>query len=79
MARTMPKKLDIDEKRILVLKKNEIKLFENKSMKVAMSTYPRWASFRMYLDEIDEAVVQFVAKDQDVKLQLSIGGACTLT
>ena len=70
----MPKKFDIGDKRYLVLKKNEIKLFEDKSIKVATFTYPRWASFRLYFDDIDEAVIQLVAKDQDVKLKLSIGG-----
>lgn len=74
MAFTLPKKFVIGDKRYLVLKKNEIKIFEDKTTKVATFTYSRWAWFISFFTEIDEAVAKLVAGEQDVKLQLSIGG-----
>jgi hypothetical protein len=74
MAFTLPKKFVVGEKRYLVLKKNEIKLFEDKTTKVATFTYSRWAWFISFFTEIDEAVAKLVVGERDVKLQLSIGG-----
>ena len=61
MALTLPKKFVIGEKRYLVLKKNEIKMFEDKTMKVATFSYSRWAWFISFFTEIDEAVAKLVA------------------
>lgn len=70
----MPKKYDIGEKRFLVVKKDELKLFEDGSNKWATFTLPRWAWFVGYFDEIDQNVAKVMAREQDVKLQLHIGG-----
>lgn len=70
----MPKKYVIGKKRYLVLKKDEINIFEHGTTKIAMFTYPRWAWFMSYFDEIDVAVSKLMAAQEDVKLQQHIGG-----
>ncbi len=69
-----PKKYIIGENRYLVVKKNEIKMFENGSSKVALFTFPRWAYFTENFAEIDDAVAKLVMAKDDIKLQLHVGG-----
>jgi hypothetical protein len=70
----MSKKFDLSEKRFVVVKKDEVRLFEDGSNKWATFTYPRWAHFVEQFAEIDESVTKLTAGQQDVKLQLHIGG-----
>ena len=65
------KKFQLSEKRYIVIKESEIRLFENGTAKVATFSYPRWALFTQYFSDIDDAVAKLAA---DVKLQLHIGG-----
>jgi hypothetical protein len=71
----MPKKFQISEKRYLVVKKDEIKLFEDGTLKAATFIYSRWAQFVEYFEEIDNAVAKLMKGEADVKLKLHIGGA----
>ena len=66
-------KFQLSEKRYIVIKESEIRLFENGTSKVATFSYPRWALFTEYFGEIDDAVNQL--GKNDIKLQLHIGGA----
>jgi hypothetical protein len=70
----MSKKFELSEKRFVVIKKDEVRLFEDGSSKWATFTYPRWAHFVEQFVEIDESVAKLTAGQQDVKLQLHIGG-----
>jgi hypothetical protein len=70
----MAKKYEIGDRRYVVVKKDEIRLFEDGSNKCATFTYPRWTHFVGQCDEIDQCVAKVVAKDDNVKLQLHIGG-----
>ena len=70
----MSKKYEIGDRRYVVVKKDEIRLFEDGSSKSATFTYPRWVHFVEQFDEIDQCVAKVAAKDDDVKLQLHIGG-----
>ena len=69
------KKYLISEKRFVVVKKDEIAMFEDATAKKATFSYPRWAQFVENLEEIDNAVLKLVKGEEDVKLQLHIGGA----
>ena len=68
------KKFEISEKRYLVLKKDEIKLFEDGTTKSATFVFSRWAQFVEYFDEIDNSLGKLIKGETDVKLQLHIGG-----
>jgi hypothetical protein len=57
-----------------VVKKDEIRLFEDGSNKWATFNYSRWAHFVEKFAEIDECVAKLTAGQQDVKLQLHVGG-----
>jgi hypothetical protein len=70
----MSKKFDLSEKRFVVIKKDEVRVFEDGSNKWATFTYPRWAHFVEQFVEIDESVTKLTAGQQDVKLQLHVGG-----
>jgi hypothetical protein len=70
----MSKKLELSEKRFVVIKKDEVRLFEDGSSKWATFTYPRLAHFVEKFVEIDESVTKQSAGQQDVKLQLNVGG-----
>jgi hypothetical protein len=70
----MSKKFDLSEKRFVVVKKDEVRLFEDGSNKWATFIYPRWAHFVEQFAEIDESVTKLTAGQQDVKLQLHVGG-----
>jgi hypothetical protein len=70
----MSKRFDIGEKRYVVVKKDEIRLFEDGSNKSATFTFSRWAWFVGHFGEIDDCVAKVVAKEAGVKLQLHIGG-----
>ena len=70
----MSKKYEIGDRRYIVVKKDEICHFEDGSSKCATFTYPRWVHFVEQFDEIDQCVAKVAAKDDDVKLQLHIGG-----
>ena len=67
------KKFQISEKRFIVIKESEIRLFENGTSKAATFSYPRWAQFMLYVSDIDDAVGEL--GKNDIKLQLHIGGA----
>ncbi len=69
-----PKKYVIGENRYLVVKKNEIKMFENGSSKMALFSFPRWAYFTKYFADVDDAVAKLVLAKEDIKLQLHVGG-----
>ena len=68
------KKFEVGDRRYVVVKKDEIRLFEDGSNKSATFTYPRWTHFVEQFDEIDQCVAKVAANDADVKLQLHIGG-----
>lgn len=68
-------KFQVNEKRFVVVKKDEIKLFEDGSPKAATFTFSRWAQFVQYFSEIDDAVAKLMKGESDVKLKLHIGGA----
>jgi hypothetical protein len=70
----MANKFDLSEKRFVVVKKDEVRLFDDGSNKWATFTYPRWAHFVEQFAEIDESVTKLTAGQQDVKLQLHVGG-----
>lgn len=70
----MSKKFDVSEKRYVVVKKNEIRLFEDGSRKMATFSYPRWAQFVEYFEEVDNAVSKLVKDEGEVKLRIHIGG-----
>jgi hypothetical protein len=69
------KKYQISEKRYLILKKDEIKLLEDGSTKAATFIFPRWVQFTEYFDEIDSTLSKLFKGENDIKLQLHIGGA----
>jgi hypothetical protein len=56
------------------VKKDEIKMLENGTSKIALFTYTRWAQFTEYFEDIDSAVVQLVSGQPDIKLRLHVGG-----
>ena len=66
-----PKKLEIGNRRYVVVKKDEIRICDDGSNKCATFTYPRWANFVKQFDKIDQSIAE---NDGDVKLQLHIGG-----
>jgi hypothetical protein len=51
---------EVSEKRFVVVKDDEIRLFEDGSNKVATFSYPRWAQFVEFFDEIDNAVNKLI-------------------
>jgi hypothetical protein len=70
----MSKKFDLSEKWFVVVKEDEIRLFEDRSNKWATFSYSRWARFFEQFTEGDESVSKLTAGQQDVKLQLHVGG-----
>ena len=68
------KKYTLGEKRFVVIKKNEIRVFEEGTKKIATFTYPRWALLVMYFEEIDNAVSKLVKGEEEVKFQQHVGG-----
>lgn len=58
----------------MVVKKDEIRLFEDGSNKVATFSYQRWSHLTEYFDTIDDCVAKLVLGQQEVKLQTHIGG-----
>jgi hypothetical protein len=66
---------EIGEKRYIVVKKDEIRLFEDGSNKAATFSYPRWAQFVEYFDDIDNAVDKLTNGDEEVKLRLHVGAS----
>jgi Transcriptional Coactivator p15 (PC4) len=68
-----PKKYVIGENRYLVIKKDEIKMSENGTSKIALFTYARWAHFAEYFADIDSAVAQLMSGQPDIKLRLHVG------
>jgi hypothetical protein len=71
----MAKKFEVSERRYVVLKKHEIRIFEDGTRKMATFSYPRWAQFVEYFDEIDNAVAKLIKGEEEVKLQLHVGAA----
>ena len=65
------KRLEIGNRRYVVVKKDEIRLCEDGSDKCATFTYPRWANFVKQFDKIDQSIA---TNGGGVKLQLHIGG-----
>jgi hypothetical protein len=70
----MSKMVEIGEKRFVVVKKEEVRLFEDESKESATFTFPRWVQFAGSFDEINECVINLVGGQQDVRLQLHVGG-----
>jgi hypothetical protein len=66
---------EVSEKRFVVVKDDEIRLFEDGSNKVATFSYPRWAQFIEFFDEIDNAVNKLIREEEEVKLRLHIGAS----
>jgi hypothetical protein len=60
----MPKKFEVSKRRYVVVKKHEIRLFEDGTRKMAMFSYPRWAQFFEYFDEIDNVVAKPVTRER---------------
>jgi len=70
----MSKKYEIGDKRYVVVKKDEIRVFEDGSSKLATFTFSRWVQFVEQFSEIDNNVAKLVAKQEDVRMQLHVGG-----
>lgn len=70
----MPKKFEVSEKRFVVVKKDEVCLFEDGSQKMATFTFPRWSWFTEQFDEIENSISKVVKGEDDVKLRLHMGG-----
>jgi hypothetical protein len=70
----MSNSFEVGEKRFVVVKDDEIRLFEDGSNRVAAFSYSPWAQFVEFYDEIDSAVDKLV-KDEEVKLHLHVGAA----
>ena len=68
------KKYTLGEKRFVVIKKNEIRVYEEGTKKIATFTFPRWSNFTMHHEEIDNAVLKLVKGEEEVKLQQHVGG-----
>jgi hypothetical protein len=64
---------EVSEKRFVVVKDDEIRLFKDGSNKVATFNYPRWAQFVESFDEIDNAINKLII--EEVKLRLHIGAS----
>jgi hypothetical protein len=69
----MPKKFKIGEKRFVVVKEDEVRMFEDGTTKMAEFSYPRWAQFAEYFNDIANNVAKLEQGRQDVKLKLHIG------
>jgi hypothetical protein len=65
---------EVGEKRFVVVKDDEIRLFEDGSNRAAAFSYSPWAQFVEFFDEIDSAVDKLV-KGEEVKLRLHVGAA----
>lgn len=65
---------EISEKRFVIVKKDEVCLIEEGSHKAASFTYPRWVWFTEQFDEIDNSLSKLINGDDDVKLNIHIGG-----
>ena len=70
----MPKKYQVSDKRYVVVKKDEIRLFEDGSHRQATFTYPRWSWFVQQFGEIDDALDKLVKSETDVKARIHVGG-----
>jgi hypothetical protein len=64
---------EVSEKRFVVVKDDEIRMYEDGSNKVVTFSYPRWAQFVEFFDEIDNAVNKLIR--DEVKLPLHIGAS----
>jgi hypothetical protein len=73
MSAKTRKKFEIGERRSLVLQKDEVKIFEHGSPKMATFTLRRWAQFVEFSDEIEQSVAKLDDGQQEVKLQLHVG------
>jgi hypothetical protein len=51
---------EVGEKRFVVVKNDEIRMFADGSNKVATFSYPRWAQFVEFFDEVDNAVNKLI-------------------
>jgi hypothetical protein len=58
---------EIGEKRCIVVKKDEIRLFEDGSSTAATFSYPRWALPVKYFDDIDNAVDKLTNDEEEIK------------
>jgi hypothetical protein len=56
-----------------VVKEDEIRMFEDGTTKMAEFSYPRWAQFVEYFNDIADNVAKLEQGRQDVKLKLHIG------
>jgi hypothetical protein len=70
----MSKSFKVGEQRFVVVKGDEIRLFEDGLNRAAAFICPRRAQFVEFFDEIDSAVDKLV-KDDAVKLRLHVGAA----
>ena len=62
----MSKKFEIGDRRFIVVKKDEIRMFEDGSSRLAVFTFPRWSQFVQLFDEIDSNVTKLFAGQKDV-------------
>ena len=70
----MSKKFEIGDGRFIIVKKDEIRIFEDGSSKYAIFTFPRWSQFVEWFAEIDENVTKLVADQQDLRFKMHLGG-----
>ncbi len=70
----MSKKYQVSDKRYIVVKKDEIRLFEDGSHRQATFTYPRWVWFTEQFGEVDDALGKLVKAETDIKVKLHVGG-----
>lgn len=69
---TALKKFQFSDNQFVVLKKEEMKFFENGRSRYAVFTYRRWSQFLKKISVIDECMLE-MAQQQEVKLQQHIG------
>lgn len=70
----MSNTFEVGEKRFVLVNEDEIRLYEDGSDKSATFTYPRWAQFVEYIDDVDNAVAKLM-KEEQVAIRMHIGGA----
>ena len=71
----MPKKYELEEKRFIVVKKDEVCMLEDGTHKKATFSYSRWTWFTQQFNEIDDALSKMAKGETEVKLFLHLGGA----
>jgi hypothetical protein len=62
----MAKKFEVSERQYVVVNKRKIFLFADGTRQMATFSYPRWAQFVEYFDEVDNAVAKLIKGEEEV-------------